>query len=189
MLLSLLITLIVAASILYIYLDKQLPDVDELKSVQLPIPMRIYTSDGQAIAEFGELHRNLVKLNEVPNLMVKAFLATEDQRFLEHHGVDFYGLLRAATEVLLTGSKVQGGSTLKLFYASLLKYYFHLKSNVSLLKNKFLNFISTKFFSVIVLMALRQRHRFILIKRSINLPCLKWRLLQDYLKRLLPLIP
>ena len=114
MLLSLLITLIVAASILYIYLDKQLPDVDELKSVQLPIPMRIYTSDGQAIAEFGELHRNLVKLNEVPNLMVKAFLATEDQRFLEHHGVDFYGLLRAATEVLLTGSKVQGGSTITM---------------------------------------------------------------------------
>jgi penicillin-binding protein 1A len=114
MLLSLFITLIVAASILYIYLDKQLPDVDELKSVQLPIPMRIYTSDGQAIAEFGELHRNLVKLNEVPNLMVKAFLATEDQRFLEHHGVDFYGLLRAATEVLLTGSKVQGGSTITM---------------------------------------------------------------------------
>lgn len=114
MLLSLLITLIVAASLLYIYLDKQLPDVDELKSVQLPIPMRIYTSDGQAIAEFGELHRNLVRLNEVPNLMVKAFLATEDQRFLEHHGVDFYGLLRAATEVLLTGSKVQGGSTITM---------------------------------------------------------------------------
>lgn len=114
MLLSLLITLIVAASILYIYLDKQLPNVDELKSVQLPIPMRIYTSDGQAIAEFGELHRNLVRLNEVPNLMVKAFLATEDQRFLEHHGVDFYGLLRAATEVLLKGSKVQGGSTITM---------------------------------------------------------------------------
>lgn len=114
MLLSLLITLIVAASILYIYLDKQLPDVDELKSVQLPIPMRIYTNDGQPIAEFGELHRNLVRLNEVPNLMVKAFLATEDQRFLEHHGVDFYGLLRAAAEVLLTGSKVQGGSTITM---------------------------------------------------------------------------
>ncbi len=114
MLLSLLITLIVVASILYIYLDRQLPDVDELKSVQLPIPMRIYTSDGQAIAEFGELHRNLVRLNEVPNLMLRAFLATEDQRFLEHHGVDFYGLLRAAVEVLLTGSKVQGGSTITM---------------------------------------------------------------------------
>lgn len=114
MLLSLLITLIVVASVLYIYLDKQLPDVDELKSVQLPIPMRIYTLDGQPIAEFGELHRNLVTLNEVPNLMVKAFLATEDQRFLEHHGVDFYGLLRAAAEVLLTGSKVQGGSTITM---------------------------------------------------------------------------
>ncbi len=114
MLLSLFITLLVVGSLLYIYLDKQLPDVEELKSVQLPIPMRIYTSDGQPIAEFGELHRNLVRLNEVPNLMVKAFLATEDQRFLEHHGVDFYGLLRATGEVLLTGSKVQGGSTITM---------------------------------------------------------------------------
>lgn len=114
MLLSLVITLMVIGSLLYIYLDKQLPDVDELKSVQLPIPMRIYTRDKQPIAEFGELHRNLVKLNEVPNLMVKAFLATEDQRFLEHHGVDFYGLLRAAGEVVLTGSKVQGGSTITM---------------------------------------------------------------------------
>lgn len=114
MLLSLIITLIVAVSLLYLYLDKQLPDVDELKSVQLPIPMRIYSSNGQPIAEFGELHRNLVRLNEVPNLMVKAFLATEDQRFLEHHGVDFYGLLRAASEVLITGAKVQGGSTITM---------------------------------------------------------------------------
>ncbi|MES2998196.1 MAG: penicillin-binding protein 1A [Pseudomonadota bacterium] len=114
MLLSLFITLIVVASLFYLYLAKQLPDVDELKSVQLPIPMRIYTSDGQAIAEFGELHRNLVRLNEVPTLMVKAFLATEDQRFLEHHGVDFYGLLRATGELLLTGAKVQGGSTITM---------------------------------------------------------------------------
>ncbi|MDQ8039338.1 MAG: penicillin-binding protein 1A [Rickettsiella sp.] len=114
MLLSLFITLIVMVGFLYLYLDKQLPDVDELRSVQLPIPMKIYTSDGQPIAEFGELHRNLVRLNEVPTLMVKAFLATEDQRFLEHHGVDFYGLLRAAGELLLTGNKVQGGSTITM---------------------------------------------------------------------------
>ena len=114
MILNLFITLLVLGSLIYIYLDKQLPDVEELKSVQLPIPMRIYTSDGLPIAEFGELHRNLVRLNEVPNLMVKAFLATEDQRFLEHHGVDFYGLLRAAGEVLLTGSKIQGGSTITM---------------------------------------------------------------------------
>ncbi|MES2141671.1 MAG: penicillin-binding protein 1A [Pseudomonadota bacterium] len=114
MLLSLLITLIVVAGVLYMYLDKQLPNVDELKSVQLPIPMKIYTSDGQPIAEFGELHRNLVRLNEVPTLMVNAFLATEDQRFLEHHGVDFYGLLRAASELLITGNKVQGGSTITM---------------------------------------------------------------------------
>lgn len=111
---GLFITFIVIATCLYVYLDKQLPDVDELKSVQLPIPMRIYTRDGQPIAEFGELHRNLVRLNEVPTLMVKAFLATEDQRFLEHHGVDFYGLTRAAMELLITGTKVQGGSTITM---------------------------------------------------------------------------
>lgn len=114
MLFSLFITALVAACFLYLYLDRQLPDVDELRSVQLPIPMRIYTQDGQPIAEFGELHRNLVRLNDVPTLMVDAFLATEDQRFLEHHGVDIHGLLRAAAELLLTGTKAQGGSTITM---------------------------------------------------------------------------
>lgn len=114
MLFSLFLTALVALCALYLYLDHQLPDVEELRSVQLPIPMRIYTQDGQPIAEFGELHRNLVRLNDVPTLMVDAFLATEDQRFLEHHGVDMHGLLRAAAELVLTGTKAQGGSTITM---------------------------------------------------------------------------
>lgn len=114
MLLSLLITLVAFGVLAYLYLDSQLPDVQELRSVQLPIPLRVYTNDGHLLAEFGELRRKPVTLNQVPPLLIKAILATEDQRFYEHPGIDIYGLLRAATELLITGTKAQGGSTITM---------------------------------------------------------------------------
>lgn len=114
MLMSLILTVFILASITYLYLDSQLPDVKELRDVQLPIPLRVYTSDGQLIAEFGEYRGNPVKINQVPPLLIKAILATEDQRFYEHSGVDVLGLLRASTQLILTGTKSQGGSTITM---------------------------------------------------------------------------
>lgn len=114
MLVSLLLTLFILSSITYLYLDSQLPDVAALRDVQLPIPLRVYSSDGQLMAEFGELRRNPVAINQVPPLLIKAILATEDQRFYEHSGVDVYGLLRATTELFITGTKAQGGSTITM---------------------------------------------------------------------------
>lgn len=111
---SLLITFIVLLGFAYLYLDSQLQDVQTLKSVQLPIPLRVYTNDGQLIAEFGELHRNPIPLNQVPPILIKAILATEDQRFYEHPGVDMYGLLRAVNQMISTGTKGQGGSTITM---------------------------------------------------------------------------
>jgi penicillin-binding protein 1A len=111
---SLIITVFILSSIAYLYLDSQLPDVQALKDVQLPIPLRVYTNDGQLLAEFGELRRNPVKFNQVPPLLVKAILATEDQRYYEHSGVDIWGLLRAAGELVATGTKAQGGSTITM---------------------------------------------------------------------------
>ncbi len=114
MLFSLLITATILGSFTYLYLDSQLPDVQALKDVQLPVPLRVYTSDGQLLAEFGEISRNPVPFKQVPPMLVKAILATEDQRFFEHSGVDIFGLLRATGELLLTGTKSQGGSTITM---------------------------------------------------------------------------
>lgn len=98
----------------YLYLNPKLPDVDSLKDVQLQEPMRVFTRDGKLIAEFGEKRRIPVVMEEVPDLLRQAFLAAEDDRFEEHPGVDYRGLLRAAINHALTGDKSQGGSTITM---------------------------------------------------------------------------
>ena len=85
-----------AIGLFLLYIESQLPDVSTLKTVQLQVPLRIYTKDEKLIAEFGEKHRKPVTFEEVPKLLIQAVLATEDKRFYEHAGIDFLGLLRAA---------------------------------------------------------------------------------------------
>ncbi len=98
----------------YIYLESQLPDVDTLKNVQLQVPLRIYTEHGQLIAEYGEKRRTPITLEHVPQTLIDAVLATEDQRFFEHPGVDIFGLGRAFIQLAKTGNKRQGGSTITM---------------------------------------------------------------------------
>jgi penicillin-binding protein 1A len=98
----------------YLYLAPGLPPVAALKDIQLQTPLRVYTRDGELIAQFGEKRRKPLALEEVPPLMRKAFLAAEDDRFFEHPGVDYHGLLRAAWHLLRTGEKEQGGSTITM---------------------------------------------------------------------------
>jgi penicillin-binding protein 1A len=104
----------IAAVVLYVKIEPQLPSIDVLRDVQLQEPLRVYASDRRLLAEFGEKRRNPVKISQVPDAMVQAFLAAEDDRFFEHAGVDFQGLLRAAVELLRTGKKRQGGSTITM---------------------------------------------------------------------------
>jgi penicillin-binding protein 1A len=104
----------VAAAVLYVKIEPQLPSIEVLRDVQLQEPLRIYASDRQLLAEFGEKRRTPVKFSQVPDAMVQAFLAAEDDRFFEHSGVDFQGLLRAAIELVRTGKKRQGGSTITM---------------------------------------------------------------------------
>jgi penicillin-binding protein 1A len=104
----------IAAAVLYAKIEPQLPSIDVLRDVQLQEPLRVYASDRRLLAEFGEKRRNPVKISQVPDAMVQAFLAAEDDRFFEHAGVDFQGLLRAAVELLRTGKKRQGGSTITM---------------------------------------------------------------------------
>lgn len=113
-LLSLFFVLIIGVSFLYLYLESELPNVDSLKTVRLQVPLRIYTQDGKLIQEYGEKRRIPVTYDEIPKTLVYALLATEDQRFFEHPGVDVFGLGRATLRMIKTGTKSQGGSTITM---------------------------------------------------------------------------
>ncbi|WP_370979927.1 penicillin-binding protein 1A [Agaribacterium sp. ZY112] len=99
---------------IYLYLSPGLPSVESIRDVRLQTPMQIYSSDGALIGEFGEKRRTPVTLNEVPQPFIDALLAAEDADFYSHNGVSFRGLARAVTELLLTGERGSGGSTLTM---------------------------------------------------------------------------
>jgi len=92
----------------------ELPPTETLKQVRYQVPLRIYAADGSLIGEFGEKRRQPLSYEEFPPLMVKAILAAEDDRFFEHPGVDYQGILRAVKTLLVTGRKAQGGSTITM---------------------------------------------------------------------------
>jgi penicillin-binding protein 1A len=95
-------------------LKPALPDVDTLRDVQLQVPLRVYTRDGKLIAAIGEQRRIPVRYDQLPKRLIQAFLATEDDRFFRHHGVDWQGILRAAMANLKAGGIRQGASTITM---------------------------------------------------------------------------
>jgi penicillin-binding protein 1A len=105
---------VIAAALGYLYLEPQLPPIANLKDVRMQVPLHVYARDGSLMAEFGEVRRIPVKIEQVPPLLLQAVLAAEDDRFYEHPGVDYRGLLRASSQLLLTGEKKQGGSTITM---------------------------------------------------------------------------
>lgn len=88
-----------------------LPALDTLTDYRPKIPLRIFSADNVLIGEFGEERRNLVHIKEIPDIMKKAVLAIEDDRFFEHGGVDYVGIVRAALHNLSGGAR-QGASTI-----------------------------------------------------------------------------
>lgn len=98
----------------YLYLSPNLPDVETLRDVRLQTPMRVYTRDGELIGQFGEQKRSPLSFDAMPEQFVKALLAAEDDSFFEHRGIDVMGLARAVSELVLTGEKGSGGSTLTM---------------------------------------------------------------------------
>ena len=98
----------------YVYIAPSLPSVDTLKDIKLQIPLRVYTRDRRLIAKFGEKRRIPVSSSEIPQPLIQAFLAIEDDRFFDHPGIDYQGLIRAAIILLQTGEKKQGGSTITM---------------------------------------------------------------------------
>ena len=103
---------LVAGGVFYFHLKSSLPSVESLKTVELQQPMQIYTADGKLIGEVGEQRRIPVKLENVPQRLQDAFLATEDSRFYDHHGLDPIGIARAIYVAVSNGGASQGASTI-----------------------------------------------------------------------------
>ena len=95
-------------------LNKELPDIGQLEHVQYQTPLSIFSQEGLLIGEYGEKKRIPIAIDKVPQQQINAFLAAEDERFYTHPGVDYKGLLRAANQLITTGKKRQGGSTITM---------------------------------------------------------------------------
>lgn len=105
----------------FLYLSPNLPSVDALRNIQLQIPLRVFSSDGKLIAEFGEMRRSPIRFADIPPNFIHALLSAEDDNFANHYGVDPSSLMRAASQLVKSGHIQSGGSTITMQVA---KNYF-----------------------------------------------------------------
>jgi penicillin-binding protein 1A len=98
----------------YVFLNPSLPTVEAMKSAELQVPLRVYTRSGQLIAQIGEQRRTPVAYADIPERVKQAFIAAEDDRFFEHRGFDYAGILRSALVNVLPGGNLQGASTITM---------------------------------------------------------------------------
>ncbi|MCK4840548.1 MAG: penicillin-binding protein 1A [Methylococcales bacterium] len=110
-------TVIICSIVGFIFLQKlqnELPGIKQLHSVEYQVPLSIFSSDGLLLAQFGEKKRSPINIDQVPEQLIHAFLSAEDGDFYSHSGIDYKGLLRAVFQLILTGKKKQGGSTITM---------------------------------------------------------------------------
>jgi len=110
---TLVFIIIFGTFVLYLTLRDELPDIKSLKDVQWQTPMKIYSTDGSLISQFGEKKRKPLTFDEIPQQLVDALLATEDDRFYFHFGVDPIGMARAVIGQI-TGNSRGGASTITM---------------------------------------------------------------------------
>lgn len=94
-----------------VYFATQLPDIRKLETIKKQQGITIESADGRVLANYGDVYGRYIPYDELPKPLVLAVIATEDRRFFEHHGVDFFGIARAMVTNLMHGQVVQGGST------------------------------------------------------------------------------
>ncbi len=107
----LILLLLVALALAVAY--PNLPDINSLADYRPKLPLRVYSSDGVQLGEFGEERRTFVPIAGIPQVMKDAVLAAEDARFYQHGGVDYKGVARAALENL-RDARSQGASTITM---------------------------------------------------------------------------
>lgn len=103
---------VLALAVAFLY--PNLPSLDALTDYRPKVPLQVHTADGHLIGEFGEERRFVVKIEAVPKLMKQAILAAEDDRFYEHRGVDYQGVMRAALANFMAGGVREGASTITM---------------------------------------------------------------------------
>ena len=99
---------------LYLFLSPRLPEPEALQNITLQTPMRVLSRDGLLIAQFGEQKRNPLRFSQIPEPFMNALLAAEDDGFFDHRGIELLSLARAVSELVITGRKGSGGSTLTM---------------------------------------------------------------------------
>jgi penicillin-binding protein 1A len=96
------------------FLEPELPDAAELRDLKVQLPLTVYSKDGKLLAQIGEQRRIPVALADIPRVVVDAFLAAEDDRFFQHPGVDWQGLVRALATNVSAGGVREGGGTITM---------------------------------------------------------------------------
>ena len=92
----------------YVYVAPSLPSVEAMRKVEMQVPLRVYSRSGALIAQIGEQRRIPATYEQIPQVVKNAFLAAEDDRFFDHHGIDYPGVLRAVLVNLVSGDRAQG---------------------------------------------------------------------------------
>ncbi len=109
-------SMVLIAGVFYIYavLVPELPTIEHLEDAQLQVPLRVYDKNEVLLAEYGEHRRTPVRFEDIPKSLISALVSVEDDQFWEHFGVDPLALVAAAYELVTTGNKTRGGSTLTM---------------------------------------------------------------------------
>ncbi|WP_298601893.1 penicillin-binding protein 1A [uncultured Limnohabitans sp.] len=108
-----LVSILMVVGVAMVIAYPNLPDISDLADYKPKLPLRVFTEDGQLMGEFGEERRNLTPIKEIPQVMKDAVLSIEDNRFYQHGGVDYLGILRAGI-ANLGRVKSQGASTITM---------------------------------------------------------------------------
>ncbi len=119
---------LIAGTFSVLLFSQGLPDAEGIREIELKVPLRVYSSDGLLISEFGSERRIPIDYQDTPKSLVNAVLASEDDNFFNHLGIDFVGLVRAALANFSSGRSGQGASTITMqvarnFYLSPEKTY------------------------------------------------------------------
>ena len=99
---------------LNLYIDEKLPNEQQIRKIELQIPLKIFSSDQKLIGEFGEKRRSEISFKNIPPYFVQSVLAAEDDNFFYHSGVSYLGLIRSFYRLLISGRVQGGGSTITM---------------------------------------------------------------------------
>ena len=103
-----------ALVIIVLLLLPGLPNIETIRTLELKVPLRVYSSDGLLMGEYGSERRIPVRINDAPPALIAAVLSAEDDRYYEHVGIDYRGILRAIYVNIQSGAKAQGASTITM---------------------------------------------------------------------------